>query len=392
MASQRNRDGEPVSTGPVSPAAMLRRLSLAYGVLSGTFRVRFAPLVLVWLYGALRLAVLVAQALDNVVFPRLARTRVQRPIVIVGNPRTGTTFLHRFLVENRFGSGMHLYRSLYPSIVLQKVLRPFLPLLEKVSPARFHQSAAHETNLSSVETDDVSVFFRYFDGFFLYGFFLAWDPEDRFPLFDPNVRDTTARDFDWLEAAWRRSLVAQSTSEGSDRIVAKLFSTGPRTPAFLKRFPDAHILYMVRDPVDVIPSTFSLVTGVLDKAFGYSTLPADVRGRYNERLYLALVDLFRRFHADWTSGRIDRSRVMVVSYDRMMQDFDGLMAEMIPFFGMHPTEAQLAAITKTAAEQRAYKSKHTYNLEKYGLDADRIRRDCSFVYEEWLTGAPAASA
>ncbi|MDP2309474.1 MAG: sulfotransferase [Pseudomonadota bacterium] len=368
---------------------MLRRLSLAYGVLSGTFRVRFIPLFVVWLYGGLRAWVFVAQALDNLVFPALGRTKVERPIVIVGNPRTGTTFLHRFLVENRFGSGMHLYRSLYPSIVLQKVLRPFLPLLEKVSPARFHKSAAHETDLSSVETDDVSVFFRYFDGFFLYGFFLAWDPEDRFPMFDPNVRDTTARDFDWLEAAWRRSLVAQ----GSDRIVAKLFSTGPRTPAFLKRFPDAHILYMVRDPVDVIPSTFSLVTGVLDKAFGYSTLPADVRDRYNERLYVALVDLFRRFHADWTSGRIDRSRVMVVSYDRMMQDFDGLMAEMIPFFDMHPTEAQLAAIRKTAHEQRAYQSKHTYKLEKYGLDADRIRRDCAFVYETWLTpAAPPVSA
>ncbi|MDP2313478.1 MAG: sulfotransferase [Pseudomonadota bacterium] len=367
---------------------MLNRLSLAYGVLAGTFKVRFIPLLLVWLYGGLRVAVWGAQALDNVLFPSLRRAKVERPIIIVGNPRTGTTFLHRFLVENRFGSGMHLYRSLYPSILLQKVLRPFLPVLEKVSPARFHQSAAHETNLSSVETDDVSVFFRYFDGFFLYGFFLAWDAEERLPMFDPNVRDTTGRDFDWLEAAWRRSMVAQ----GSSRIVAKLFSTGPRTPAFLKRFPDAHILYMVRDPVEVIPSTFSLVTGVLDKAFGYSTLPADVRDRYNERLYLALVDLFRRFHADWASGRIDRSRVMVVSYDRMMRDFDGLMAEMIPFFDMHPTEAQLAAIRTTAAEQRAYKSKHTYKLEKYGLDADRIRRDCAFVYETWLRDTPGEPA
>jgi hypothetical protein len=393
MAHERNRDGGDRGEGRltgrvVSPDAMLNRLSLAYGVLAGTFKVRFVPFVLAVLYANLRIAVWVAQALDNVAFPKLRTTKVARPIVIVGNPRTGTTFLHRFLVENDFGSGMHLYRSLYPSILLQKVLRPFLPLLEKVSPARFHQSAAHETNLSSVETDDVSVFFRYFDGFFLYGFFLAWDDTDRMPLFDPSVRDTTGRDFDWLEAAWKRSLVAQ----GSDRIVAKLFSTGPRTPAFLKRFPDAHILYMVRDPVEVIPSTFSLVTGVLDKAFGYSTLPDDVRGRYNERLYLALVDLFRRFHADWTSGTIDRSRVMVVSYDRMMKDFDGLMAEMIPFFDMHPTEAQLAAIRTTAAEQRAYTSKHTYKLEKYGLDADRIRRDCAFVYEEWLTPRSAESA
>ena len=176
-----------------------------------------------------------------------------------------------------------------------------------------------------------------------------------------------------------------------DRVVAKLFSTGPRTPAFLSRFPDAHILYMVRDPVEVIPSTFSLVTGVLDNAFGYWKLPDDVRARYNERLYVALVDLFARFHKDYTSGRIDRSRVMVVSYDRMMQDFDGLMGEMSVFFDMKPTAEPMQAIQKTAVEQRAYKSKHKYNLEKYGLSADRIRKDCAFVYETWLNDPQSAA-
>lgn len=360
---------------------MLSRLRLIQGVLANVFSVRVIPLFVACFYGGLRLNVWLFMALDRLVFPSLAKRRVQRPIVIVGNPRTGTTFLHRFLVEQQFGVGLHLYRSLYPSILLQKLLRPMLPLLEKVSPARFHASAAHDTNLSSVETDDVTVFFRYADGFFVYGFFLAWAEADLRPMFAPEVRDTTERDFDWLEQVWRRSLVAQD----GDRVVAKLFSTGVRTPAFLQRFPDAHILYMVRDPVEVIPSTFSLVTGVLEKAFGYSTLPAEVRNRYNERLYLALVDLFRRFHEDWTTGRIDRTRVMVVSYTRMMNDFDGLMAEMIPFFDMNPTPAQLEAIRRTAEEQRAYKSAHRYQLERYGLDADRIRRDCAFVYDTWLT-------
>ena len=236
------------------------------------------------------------------------------------------------------------------------------------------------TNLSSTETDDVTVFFRYFDGFFLYGFFLAWAEEDHVPLIDPEKRDTTGRDFDWLEAVWKRSLVAQ----GGSRVVAKLFSTGPRVPAFLARFPDAHILYMVRDPVDVIPSTYSLVTGVLDKAFGYWSLPEATRARFNERFYQALVMLFKRFHADWESGRIDRKRVMVVSYDRMMRDFEGLMDEMIPFFDMDPSPEQRAAIKATAEAQRAYTSSHKYNLEKYGLSAERIREDCAFVYETWL--------
>ncbi len=364
---------------------MFSRMRLVYQVFVKVFKVRFIPLILVWIYLSLRVGIAALMQLDKLFFPKLATTQVTRPIIIVGNPRTGTTFLHRFLVEQGFGCGLHLYRSVYPPILLQRGLRPLLPFLEKVSPARFHQSAAHDTNLSSVETDDSTMFLRYFDGFFLYGFFLAWHEDDLLSLFDPEIRDTAARDFDWLEGVWRRSMVAQ----GKDRIVAKLFSTGPRTPAFLNRFPDAHILYMVRDPLDVIPSTFSLVTGVLENAFGYSKLPEEAKARYHERLYLALVDLFRRFHTDWASGRIDRSRVMVVSYERMMRDFDGLMAEMIPFFDMQPTPEQLAAIRATADEQRAYVSKHKYNLAKYGLSAERIRKDCAFVYDTWLTPASA---
>lgn len=365
---------------------MFQRLSLVYGVLSNTFKIKVIPLIIVWVYLSLRLNVTILMALDNLFFPSVGTTQVKKPIIIVGNPRTGTTFLHRFLVDNKFGVGLHLYRSLYPPVILQKGLRPFLPLLEKVSPAKFHQSAAHDTNLSSIETDDVTMFFRFFDGFFLYGFFLAWADADLKSLIDPNVRDTSARDFDWLEKVWKRSLVAQ----GSDRIVAKLFSTGPRTPVFLNRFPDAHILYLIRDPLEVIPSTFSLVTGVLDNAFGYWKLPEDVRNRYNERLYVALVELFQRFHDDYVSGKIDHKRVMVVSYDRMMKDFDGLMDEMIGFFDMHPTPEQLASIKKTAEEQRAYESKHKYNLQKYGLSADRIRKDCAFVYGTWLADKGAA--
>lgn len=363
---------------------MLSRLWTAYKIIARVFKIRVVTLFVGCFYLWLRIGIAIWMALDYIFFPRLASTKIERPIIIVGNPRTGTTFLHRFLVDNDFGAGLHLFRGVYASATLQRLLKPILPLLEKVSPARFHTSAAHETNLSSVETDDASVFLRFFDGFFLFGFLFAWDEEDLSPMFFPENRDTTARDFAWFEAVWRRSLVAQ----GKSRVVAKLFSTGPRTPAFLARFPDAHILYMVRDPVEVIPSTFSLVTGVLENAFGYWKVPEHIRARYNERLYQGLVDLFKRFHADWASGKIDRKRVMVVSYDRMMKDFDGLMAEMIPFFGMEPTAAQLAAIKETADKQRAYTSAHKYKLEKYGLSAERIRKDLAFVYEEWLGGVP----
>jgi hypothetical protein len=360
--------------------SILARMGKVYRVLRRTFGVRVAPLFVAVVFGWVRTMVALAMALDHVFFPGLRKVRANRPIVLVGNPRTGTTFLQRFLADEGFGSGMELFLMLYPSVLLQKLLRPVLPLLEKLSPAKFHSTEAHQTSLTSVETDDVAVLFRYLDGFFLYGFFLSFDEEDRLPWFDPRVRDTSARDFRWLEVLWRRSLLVHK----ADRNVAKLFSVAVRLPQFLERFPEAQILYMARDPLSVIPSSMSLVVGVLDRAFGFWSLPDEVRKRWLDRMYKAWILLLHKFHEDWTSGAIDKRRVFIVRYDRMMMDFDGLMEEMCVFLGHEMSPELRATVRKRAEKQRSYESEHRYGLEKYGLTEEQIRRDCAFFYDTFL--------
>jgi hypothetical protein len=360
--------------------SMLARMGRIYGVLRRTFGVRVVPLFLAVLFAFLRAVVAIAMALDNVFFPRLARIRANRPIVLVGNPRTGTTFLQRFLCDEGFGTGMELYLMLYPSVLLQKALRPLLPLLEKLSPARFHSTEAHQTSLSSVETDDVAVLFRHLDGFFLYGFFLSFEEEDRLEWFNPEVRDTADRDLAWLDALWRRSLLVH----GAERNVAKLFSLSVRLPRFLQQFPEAQILYMARDPLAIIPSAMSLVIGVLDRAFGFWSLPEVTRKRWLERMYKAWVLLLQKFHDDWQGGAIDRTRVFIVRYDRMMADFETLMDEMCTFLGHEMTPTLRATVHEQGEKQRRYQSEHKYNLEKYGLTEAQIRRDCAFFYDTFL--------
>jgi hypothetical protein len=222
----------------------------------------------------------------------------------------------------------------FASLTLQTLLKPLLPFLEAVSPARYHKPEVHKTSLSKVETDDASMITRFFDGFFLYGFFLAFDDEDLLYTVDPKLRDTSERDFAWIKSLWKRNLVAHK----ADRVVAKLFSVSPRVPQFLEEFPDARMLYMARDPVSIFPSGMSLVTGVLDEAFGFWSLPEDVRQRWLDRIYKALVMLLERFHEDYTTGRIPHENVYVVRYDRMMQEFEVVMDEILAFIGHQPSE------------------------------------------------------
>ena len=109
---------------------------------------------------------------------------------------------------------------------------------------------------------------------------------------------------------WNRNLI----SNKGDRYIGKLFSLSGNLPAFLVRFPDAKILYMIRDPLSVIPSGLSLVTGVLDKKFGFWSLNQNIRKRFIDRLYNALIELLNRFHDDWVQGRIDIDKVLIVQF------------------------------------------------------------------------------
>ena len=359
---------------------IFRRIIKVYMTLGKNFGTWISGLFLGFFLLMLRLIVNVFMLLDYIFFPSLINKKIKNPIIIVGNPRSGTTFLHRYLIKNNIGAGSQLWQLIYTSVTLQKIIRPVLPILEYFSPTKYHSTEAHKTSLSSIETDDASMLFRFFDGFFLYGFFLTWSKEDLFDWVDPKIRDNSKRDFNWFESMWKRTLRFHK----SDRMIAKLFSVSANCPAFLNKFKDAKILYMVRDPLNVIPSGLSLVTGVLDKKFNFWSMPEEDRQRFINKLYEALKELLLRFHDDWTNGKIDKNRVMIVKFDKMMSDFDGLMDEVLDFVDYDASDKFLEDIKLTSDKQKNFKSGHKYDLEKFGLTEEQIREDCDVIYKTFL--------
>ncbi|MBN2525601.1 MAG: sulfotransferase [Deltaproteobacteria bacterium] len=360
---------------------MIQRMFIVHKALAGAFGMYVRPVFIFSAIWLLHFVVSVNMALDHIFFPSLRKKKIKEPIIIVGNPRSGTTFLQRFLINNTFGTGSRLWKMIYPSLTMQFFLKPILPILEKFSPAKHHAAAAHKTDLNGFEADDPGILFRYFDGFFLLGFFLSWSKNDYTDFFDPDIRDTARRDFNWWEKLWRRILV----SEKQDRIVAKLFSLGIRLPRFLEKFPDAKILYTARDPLSTVPSGLSLVTGVLDGAFGFWNLPEEKRARFIQKLYNALLELSLRFEKLYRENLELQQKVKIVTFDRMMNDFDNLMPEIVEFVGKEMTPELHQTILTTAEKQRAFNSGHQYDLAKYGLTEEQIRKDYAPFYKTFLS-------
>jgi omega-hydroxy-beta-dihydromenaquinone-9 sulfotransferase len=367
----------------VSADTVLNRMELARRSVGNSFGAWVSPLATGAGWWTLQGANAVGSTLDRWRYPQLAELPVERPVLLVGMPRSGTTFLHRFLVDNGIGVGQQLWQMLLPSPSLQQVVRPALPLLGGINPARFHDPAIHKTGLTEVETDDVSLLFRHFDGFFLYAFALAHAEQDLRELVDPALRDESLRDFDTWEQQWRRTLVAT----GGERIVAKLFSAVARLPAVMERFPDARVVLMVRDPAQTIPSTLSLVTTTLDAKFGFWKLPEPVRKRTLERLTDALVSLQDRLVADWQSGAVDTDAVHLVTYPELVGDFDRSARALLDFLGHDMTPTLDAAIHDVASRQRTRKSGHRYDLARFGLDPHLMEQRAAAVRELFLQDA-----
>jgi len=360
--------------------SIIKRVSKVYITLGKNFGTWISGIFLGIFLIILRIIISLFMLLDYIFFPSLINKKIDNPIIIVGNPRSGTTFLHRYLIKNKIGAGSQLWQLIYTSITLQKLIKPILPILEYFSPTKYHSTEAHKTSLSSIETDDASMLFRFFDGFFLYGFFLTWSEENLFDWVDPKKRDNSMRDFNWFESMWKRTL----RFHNSDRMIAKLFSVSANAPVFLKKFKNGKILYMVRDPLSVIPSGLSLVTGVLDKKFNFWSLPLEKRQMFIEKLYKALIELLLRFEDDWSNNRIDKSQVMIVRFDKMMSDFTGLMDDILEFVDYKASDEFLNDIKVTSDNQKNFKSAHKYDLEKFGLTEERIKNDCAKIYSTFL--------
>ncbi len=357
-----------------------------YRILRRNFGIYLRPLATFGLLQARHLFDGSARALDHVLFPGFRNVPIEKPVFIIGNPRSGTTFVHRFLLHTERLCAFELWEMLFTGIAARKLMKPLVGALAPLSPARYHSSDAHETSLRDVETDDVMGFFKYLDGGFLWSYFLAW--EDRWgselskTYFEAAhiPRERTDRLFRYMEGCWRRNMYLKQRN----RMIVKSSLFTLQVDELLNRYPDCKLIYIVRDPVETIPSGMSLLSGVLENAYQMTqrTQP-EKRAHYYENLYQASCQLFRSFDDRVQLGGIPERNLRIVTYPSLMNELESTMESLVDFLDIDPASGFAERLTTQAEKQRSHTSSHRYSLEKFGLDEKRIREDLAFLYDRY---------
>ncbi|VDA99082.1 hypothetical protein S1OALGB6SA_144 [Olavius algarvensis spirochete endosymbiont] len=222
---------------------------------------RLRVLIIFWvLFIPHQIVTRICLALDNIFFSEWRKRAIKKPIFITGLFRSGTTYLHRMIASDvdTFSSFKTWEIYLAPSIVQRKLLhllrridaligQPMYRLLSHYNSGKLGDIRFHHVGLWEEEEDE-GLFLFLWDSLFTWFFF-------------PDARGMR----DYWDTKGRRN--KRSMEFFRDCVRRHLFFHGEtaiylsKNPAFtpmlanLKEvFPDARVIYLLRTPMEVLPS------------------------------------------------------------------------------------------------------------------------------------------
>lgn len=327
-----------------------------------------------------QLGIRFAYLADNLFYPDYQEQDVEEPVFIVGNFRSGTTLLHRLLTkDNRSTSFTSWELYLAPSVIGRK----FYQWLWKVNkaignPARWaidifnriveKEAYMHKIGLTEAE-EDGQVLFQIWSSFDMIAFFPFPKLVKKYIYYDDQVPEEEKR----RDMAYYSEIVKKHVySHGGRRYISKNPSYSPRVKTLHQQFPDAKFINIVRNPLQVIPSSISLFSKHC-RTYG------DPESEFNLQETVIEHSKHWYLYPHQYLKDLPANQYIRVRYQDLITDPKGTIEEIYHRFGFD-LGPEYARILKLEAEKaRSYKSKHHYSLEKMGLSKKRIQREFQFV-------------
>jgi len=314
---------------------------------------------------------------DRIFFSDSKKQKLKNPVFIMGHPRSGTTFLHRFIAENNSSfRGIKLWELLIPSIFARNLISPLFKMFPSLTKKKLYDPAIHKTGFMFEETDDAAVFFRYFDGLFYWLFVSAWKKNPTRNI-EQELKKIAGneKNIRFLNVLYRKHMLNDNR-----RLISKSFSFIFNLEEIKKSNPDAKFIFMVRDPMETIPSAMSLERSIQNQLNGFSGLKKEKQLAYFGIVYQASQFFYKSFE-EIIENKEDS--ILVITYNRLKMNFGETMKEIIGFTGMDCDEQFLDKIKEQEARQKSFASEHKYSPEEFGLSEEMIKRDFDFIYRKY---------
>ncbi len=320
--------------------------------------------------------------LDELVYPRFRSTRVETPVFIVGNPRSGTSFFHRLMaMDDHLFTHVRLHEILFPSIVQQKVLAG-LGKLDRALGSPFRRAIRLVENHATRESDKVR------------RIHLEEPEEDEMVLVHAFATSTLLMlfpgaevlaplvQYDELDEERRRPIDAFYTDfvrrhihrdGGARRFLSKNTTFPTKVRTIHRLFPSAQFIYLVRNPAVSIASTADMFDRFWQTQFDRKGLEAQRR-----RLVETACYLYR--HALEALDDLPAGSSCVVRYEDLVADPEATVKRAYQALGLPLSPMFEERLSAAAREGRAFKSRHHYTLDAIGLSEEDLEAALPEVY------------
>lgn len=313
--------------------------------------------------------------LDRLIYPDCVRQRVEKPVFIIGHPRSGSTFLHRFMNEGGDFVCFRFWEIVFPALTARRLVSRFVERRiaakkDIVVPAE----TGHEQKLESVEEEEL-LFFKFLNTQFVYVYTpLAFSRKswDAVVSGDDQPPELNSELMAYLKGCLQRQMLWTKRQ----RVVANMNYAGMRLRALLAAFPDARIILLERFPSETIPSHLTLDRNVLLHLWRRRGITPEELDFYLKRRYhydIAYYGYLRRLQNE---GLLSSDRVLRLPYEELRKDFGRAMEKIYRFADLPMNEATKRRVERQSANQRQYRPEHrNLSLEDFGLSAQRLQRD-----------------
>jgi hypothetical protein len=165
-------------------------------------------------------------------------------------------------------------------------------------------------------------------------------------------------------------------NKGKKYFVAKNPAFSPKIETLLEFFPDARIIYLARNPLDMLPSTISWI----NYARRQFTDPGD--GYFYIDEILDLTQHWYRYPLRYLDAH-PSPRHLILKYDDLIQRPEAVIRGFYEQFG-YPDQPGLPVIIDQAVKETlAFKSDHSYSLEEMGLTREQVIEMFKDIFERF---------
>lgn len=342
----------------------------------GPKRIRFLVFFLL-LFPGLWLTTQIGFFLDNILFGGFRKQKVEQPVFILGNFRSGSTMLHRLLAQDTATFTAIKTWEIYsaPSITQRKLLRG-LRIVDAVFGGRLHkilmdwnrrqlgQVKIHTVGIYEPEEDE-GLFYYVWYSLFVWFFFPDQFEHSRFDRFDHFLPSPVK---ERIMGFYRKCIQRHLHYRGPELIyLSKNPSHTGKIDSLLREFPSAHIVYLYRDPNEMISSTMSWFSFAMHYF-------ADISDPYPHK---QVIMEMARHHYHYPVQRLrqeQRGRYLLVNYRYMTENLEEIVEKIYREFGFEMSGRFREIVRHNAQRSKNYASKHRHSPEQVGIHDDELER------------------